>query len=384
MKLEMHEHIEETINALALKSKSKNLHAFVGFDGFIDRIQRAVERKLDGSNRYFKTIASFSNYLSKLKDKSGQIELTTDIVKIGGNAPILSNALGHLGVTNYCVGALGFPEVNRLFKTMEPHCNLISVNEPGDSRALEFSDGKIIFSELGMFDHFDWKWIIGKIELERLRELVNPAHLVSLVDWANLPHATDILQGFLDDVIKPSGRKDFLFLFDLCDPSKKSVEQIDEALDIISSYSHYGKVTLGLNQHETMRIWNLLNDYEPLHGYHYMSLPEAGQFIYDTMNIEYLLVHPVEKVLLYTPNGMLEMQGRVIDKPLVLTGAGDNLNAGFAYGWMLDLKPEQRVVLGIAAAGAYIQNGLSPTEKDLMRYLQQWLKEDSVAMPALT
>jgi hypothetical protein len=244
--------------SIVLKS-SIDKKVFVGFDGFVDKIKKAVKQKQNLRTEYYKTLREFSERINAVTGKSGQIELSTQEIKLGGNAPILSNTLGNLGIESFCLGSLGYPEKHYVSSGMNERCNVISLLDPGERDAIEFEDGKIIFSELSVFDNYDWQYIKKKIDIEKLRKAVVESSLLAFVDWINLPHASDIWEGILADIVKPSGKKDFLFLFDLCDPSKKTTEEIDEVLDLISCFSFYGKVTLGLNENETLKIWGEIN-----------------------------------------------------------------------------------------------------------------------------
>lgn len=385
----------ETTTALLveLKSKLKLLHkqeipfkAFAGFDGFIDRIQKAVKKKHSARDEYFTSISEFADYLKTLAGKSGQVELITEKTKMGGNAPIMSNSLARLNVNVTCLGTMGFPGINPVFEAMHPSCQKISVSPPGISNAFEFSDGKLIFSELDELANYDWNQIAKNGDLNRVRKTALENQLFALVNWVNLPHATLIWQEFHNKIVKHGGKKDNYFMFDLCDPSKKSTQEIDEVLDLISDFSYYGNVTLGLNENEANKIWMALTgkreDEIP-------SLEIAGRFIYQSMNIDTLLIHPIDRTLVFTNNMtpervprsskeprpkpiVLEMQGNVVLKPKVLTGGGDNLNAGYCLGLLAGYEIHYCLLLGMAASGAYIQNGFSANVDGLIEYIDKW------------
>lgn len=388
----------ETTNALLVELKNKltalqkqkgAFKALAGFDGFMDRIQKAVKKKHSARNEYFTSIPEFADYLKTLAGKSGQVELITEKIKMGGNAPIISHTLARLNVSATCVGAMGSPEINKVFEAMHPSCHKISVASPGISNALEFSDGKLIFSELDELADYDWNRIAKNGVLNKIRKAAQEAQLIALVDWVNLPNATIIWQQFRDKIIKQSGRKDFYFMFDLCDPSRKSEQEIDEVIDLISSFSYYGKVTLGLNENETNKIWMALTGYRESQ---LPSLETAGHFIYQAMNIDTLLIHPLDRTLVFT-NSMstdirprptkeskpkpivIELQGNVVMKPKVLTGGGDNLNAGYSLGLLAGYEIQYCMLLGMAAAGAYIQKGVSPNLVELIEYIDHWMSK---------
>ncbi len=351
---------------------------FVGFDGFVDKIMKAVRQKKNFETIYFATVRDFAARINSASGKIGQIELVNQRVKLGGNGPILSNTLGKLGVQSFCAGALGYPDRHDVFSKMDSKCELISLQNPGESSAIEFEDGKIILSELSVFNEYDWKFVKNSSHLERIKKAVLASSIVAFVDWVNLPNASDIWEGVLDEIIKPSGRKNFYFLFDLCDPSKKTDEQIDEILDVISSFSPYGKVTLGLNENETLRIWCAINgvDYNsPSERDRIPSVRSAGDALYKTMNIDCLLVHPTDRTIVFRQHEIVELQGRLVTNPKVLTGGGDNLNAGYCLGLLNELSLQHCMLLGMATSGAYIQNGITPDVKSIIDYIQVWIEE---------
>jgi len=359
--------------------ESKNsFHVFAGFDGFIDKIQKPVLKKEGDTSLFFETIEDFANHLISLKGKSGQVEVVTKKVKSGGNAPILCNALGKLGINSICAGAMGSPEIHPVFSGIHANSKLISILNPGESDALEFTDGKIILSDLEVFDRYDWKCIKAHVNPDEIKKYVENCQLLAFVDWVNLPHASDIWEGFLHDIIKPLKKNDFHFLFDLCDPTRKTVQQIDEILDIMSSFSPYGNVTLGLNENETYKIWMALNGFNLKTNPMKIDLPPlkvAAQSIYNTMSISALLVHPVDRTIVITKKERIEMEGRVVKAPVVLTGGGDNLNAGFCLGLLLGFEMPLCMLLGMAASGSYVQNGVSPDVNDLIAYIKHWSEE---------
>lgn len=347
---------------------------FVGFDGFVDKIQKAVKKKKDGQNIFFNSIEEFSKHLGSLSGKSGQIELVTTRTKAGGNAPILSAALAELNIKSFCIGAMGFPSVGPLFQGLTPMSEISSINSPGNSQAIEFNDGKIILSDLSSFTNYDWGYVKKNAGLDNLRNTIELCNVVALVDWSNLPNATNIWQGLLDDVIKVGTQSDFCFLFDLCDPSKKDAAEINEILKLISSFTPYGKVTLALNENETRKIGMALNHNEGDQDGS-SQLADIGRFIYDSMEIDTLLIHPIDRALAFQKNQIIELRGRLVKEPKVQTGGGDNFNAGYCLGLLTGMSIDQCMLLSIVTAGVYVQNGKSPSVNDLIHYLNNWEME---------
>ncbi len=361
------------LNERLLHAPSATQRVFVGFDGFVDTIMKVVKQKFNYRNDYIKTIGEFADLIQRASGRSRQFELVTDRIKLGGNAPILFSTLSKFGVDAVCAGSLGVPAIHPVFASLDSN-KLIPLANPGDSRALEFSDGKIILSELSMFGHYDWNTISTTSGVEKIRAAILESNLVAFVDWANLPFASDIWDGVLQNIIKPSGRKDFRFFFDLCDPSKKTCEQIDEVLDLIGCFAVYGDVTLGLNENETIRLWSALYGKDENVG-HVPPLEHAAKELFNLINIQSLLVHPIDRTILLRPQEIVERKGRLVKEPKVLTGGGDNLNAGYIYGLLNSYPLEQCLLLAMATSGAYIQNGASPDIDAIRAYISNWMNE---------
>jgi hypothetical protein len=369
----------------AVMSRPTEKKVFVGFDGFVDKIKKAVKEKQNTQVVYFNSIRDFADRIAMACGKSGQIQMDIQRTKFGGNAPILSDTLGKLGVSTCCLGSMGYPRRHKMFSGLSPLCETISVLDPGLSDAVEFADGKVIFSELEVFEKYTWEYVKRVGGLEKIQAAVSESALLAFVDWANLPHASDIWQGMLQDVIKPSKRKDLYFFFDLCDPSKKTTGQIDEVLDLVSAFSCYGKVTLGLNENETLKIWSALRGVDFVNEKEKLPpVKEAGDFLYRTMNIDTLLVHPTDRCIAYRQLETVELSGRLVTNPRVLTGGGDNLNAGFCLGLLSGFALPECMLLGMAASGAYIENGTSPDGQAILQYLDVWeqeLEQKSMSQP---
>ncbi|HCW09298.1 MAG TPA: hypothetical protein DGG95_18235, partial [Cytophagales bacterium] len=265
-------------------------------------------------------------------------------------------------------------EADPIFQPMASSVELLSVIAPGSSQAIEFNDGKIILSDLSSFSDYDWNYIKENFGTTKISSAVNSSDLIALVDWANLPNSTHLWRGFLNDVIKFTKKKGLIFLFDICDPSKRSSTEIKELLILMNDYTEYGSVTLAVNENEALKIWMSLNDLENEQET-MPSLTEIGSFIFTKLSIDTLLIHPIDRTLVFQKYQTIEMKGRVVTDPKVLTGGGDNLNAGYSLGLMKGLNISQCMLLSMITSGAFVENGKSPKIEDLIDYLNSWVDE---------
>lgn len=353
------------------KDKEVEKKVFLGFDGYIDKIQKAVKTRSRENVDYYPTLTEFAARIDRAAGKSGQVELVTQEIKIGGNAPIMGHALGSAGIKTICLCNAGYPVRNQLYNNLHPDVEILSLGDPAETNALEFNDGKMILSELSTFRKINWDYVKEQIGLEKITDHLSNSAVLALVGWCNPDHATDVWKGILVDVMPNYSEKDLIF-FDLADPTKKNKEDLLEVIDIINSYSKYGKVILGINENETNKLFAILSNEFPENVPEEDDLIKRGKFIYSVMNIEALLIHPVDRSILISKEEVINLEGKVIEEPKISTGGGDNLNAGFCLGSLLGFSLKECMILGMAMSGAYVQNGKSPDISEIIAYLKTW------------
>ena len=284
---------------------------FIGLDGYIDKIQKVVQAQDGQSRSYYPTIDTFAKRIERAAGLSAQLELVSQEVKLGGNAPIMAHALASLGVLNYCLGNFGSPVIDPLFEQIHSQSKLISLGAPAETNALEFDDGKLILSEVSPFQTIDWNFVKETVGMANLTRYCNSTKFIALVDWCNLPLATD---------------------------ARRQAKTIE--------------IQTGKSAGD--------------------ELNEVCLFIYEHTNLTNLLVHPLNRSIIVSPQGIQAIPGQVVAKPRISTGGGDNLNAGFCFGQLAGYSLEDSALLGMATSGAYVQNGKSPSRSELIFYLQNW------------
>ncbi|MGK7397125.1 MAG: hypothetical protein ACNS62_21285 [Candidatus Cyclobacteriaceae bacterium M3_2C_046] len=365
--MEQQKLINDTIQLLQDKKSSiPDFQVFTGFDGYVDKIQRVVKARKKEEFEAFPTIQELSLKIGEAAGKSAQFELVTQELKLGGNAPIMANALGGLGLKNVCMAALGFPEVLPVFDHMHPNARKISISNPGLTNALEFDDGKLILSEVTSLNQITWESIKKNVGMEQLITSAQ-ADLMALVDWSNLNHCTEIWQGMFQDIIPNLSKKPEIYFFDICDPSKKQKEDLENLIHLLSQYRIHGRVILGINENEANLMHRIIFERDDFKT----TLLSKGREIFNYLNIDLLLIHPVDRALAFTSQSELEVKGKVVARPKISTGGGDNFNAGFCLGLLLSGSTEQCLLLGIATSGSYVKNGKSPSPDDLIYYLKE-------------
>ena len=72
----------------------KRSSASVGLDGFVDEIIHVVDKRLDvGRFERIPTIQGYADRIAEASGRSTNMELVTQRIKLGGNGPIMANAL---------------------------------------------------------------------------------------------------------------------------------------------------------------------------------------------------------------------------------------------------------------------------------------------------
>ncbi len=338
---------------------------FVGFDGFIDEIIHVVkERKTTTEYDRIETINDFSERIAESAGLSGNIEFMPIRIKLGGNGPILANALMKLGYGINIAGALGKTRVHSVFAELaEKALKVISFADPGHTDALEFLDGKIMLGKVQHLEEINWVNLLKKIDLKHLTRIIEDSRLFALTNWTMLPGMNSILKGILK-ILPQIKHKPLLFL-DLADPHIRMEPDLIEVLNLISQLEKCAPVILGLNQRESGLIAEVLNIEEDL-------LTIRSVRIREKLGLSFLLIHPVDGAVVATREESFWLSGPYTPRPLLTTGAGDNFNAGFCHGILAGLSPRESLVCGVSTAGFYVRNGYPPGINELVDFMRNW------------
>src|ERR1041384_5626888 len=143
---------------LANASRVSTMTAFVGLDGFVDDILHVVDKR-ESAEKYLRlpTIAQLAERLAGAAGRSTNIELVTQLTKLGGNGPIMANALASFGLKVTYLGILGYPNLHSVFQEFSKRAEVYSIAEPGYTDALEFEDGKIMLGKHQSLSQMNWE-----------------------------------------------------------------------------------------------------------------------------------------------------------------------------------------------------------------------------------
>jgi sugar/nucleoside kinase (ribokinase family) len=346
--------------------------SMVGLDGFVDKIVTPVDKRHGMGEQFYavETIADLGSRISAAAGKSANLELFPRFEKLGGNGPIMANALLSLGLGVRYVGALGNPVIHPVFEEFADKTQAISLTDPGITTALEFKDGKLMLGNMVSLEGIDYNQIIQAAGEGPFLDMLSKCDLVSIVNWTMIPKMTSILQDLADKVLPNLPPRDNRsFFFDLTDPAKRSKEDLLEVLKVISRFQAHAETTLGLNYNEALQVCDTLglaqgNKSED-------SLKKMATEIRRKMEIACVVAHPVDSAACATKDGAWWSEGPFTDNPKITTGAGDHFNAGFSAARLSGYSPLTSLAIATCTSGHYVRTAQSPSTNQVIELLKQ-------------
>jgi hypothetical protein len=355
----------------AAANRASQLRAFVGLDGFVDEILHVVDKR-ESALKYQRLtqMANWGGRIGAAAGKSTNIELVSQLTKLGGNGPIMANALASFGMHVDYLGILGYPNLHPVFTDFSKIANVVSIAEPGYTDAVEFEDGKVMLGKHSSLKEMNWANICERFGKEKFAALIANANFVGFVNWTMLTGMSDIWAATLKEICPQlTGPRRTMF-FDLADPEKRTKEDIAAALKLIQSFEQYFDVILGLNEKESTEVGTVLgldtSDHSPA------GLVKVGEQIRKQVPVNTLVIHPTHYALAISAAGSAVVEGPFTPKPLITTGAGDHFNAGFCLGKLLGMDNAGSVLTGVATSGFYVRTAKSPNIPDLIGLLNSW------------
>lgn len=341
--------------------------AVIGLDGFVDQIISVVDKR-ESAERFTRvpTLTAMGQKIIAAAGKSTNIELVVERVKLGGNGPIMANALAVFGLQVTYIGNLGYPHLHPVFEDLARRATVHSIAEPGLTDALEFEDGKIMLGKHAPLRDVNWRNLIERVGRERLRALLAQADLIGLQNWTMLPFMSEIWEHLLAEIVPQLTERHFFF-FDLADPEKRDPKDIGHALRLIGRFQQKFDVYLGLNEKESHEIGAVLDYRGPPDGE--PAVRELAAHIQQRLNISGVVVHPRAYAVAASGQCVVKVDGPFVERPLISTGAGDHFNAGFCLGKLIGAPDEVALQLGVATSGYYVRTAQSPTASQLVEFL---------------
>jgi hypothetical protein len=208
--------------------------AIVGLDGFVDTIVTPVALRAGQGENFtpIGTIAEFGQRIAAAAGKSTNIEFYPRMEKLGGNGPIMANAVLAQGPQVTYIGALGAPAIHPVFQDLANRAHVVSLCAAAATTAAVFSYGKILLGMMKSLDEITPAKIDEVMGSAAWRDALSASDLVALVNWTMIPNMTAIFDDLVGRLLplRPSlpGR---IYYYDLADPEKRSTSELVYALE---------------------------------------------------------------------------------------------------------------------------------------------------------
>jgi sugar/nucleoside kinase (ribokinase family) len=348
-----------------------NTPALLGFDGFIDTILHVVDQRASATE-YTRvlTLEEYGRRISAAAGQSTNVEVVAQTVKLGGNGPIMANAMATLGLpVTYC-GMTGYPQTHPVFQDFSHSAHLLPLCEPALTDAYEFDDGKLIVGKHATVAEVSYETLVARVGEDTWSAVWNASKFIGMVNWTMLPHLTALWKTLQKHSANDLGEPKTIF-FDLADPEKRTREDLVEGLETLSSFAPAHKVVLGLNEKEGIQVAAALEIPHIAGDDPREVVSNTARAIREKLGVAACVIHPTAFAAASTPEATSSVGGPWIAKPKISTGAGDHFNAGFCLGMLAGGTLDDALQIGVATSGFYVRNAASPSRLQLIDFLQE-------------
>jgi ketohexokinase len=341
--------------------------AIVGLDGFVDEIIAVVDKRVqDNRIEPVKTISAMGEKILRAAGQSCNYELAVKQIKLGGNGPIMANALATAGLSVSYIGSVGYPEIHPVFADFARRASVLSIAQPGHTDALEFEDGKLMLGKYECLSEITWESLVARVGKDQLKKILASANLVAMTNWTMIPAMQEIWHKLAEQIAE-SPLQDRKFFVDLADPEKRTPGDVRAAMKSLTILQQGVDVILGLNLKEAAEIAETIG----LHGLEADESAMAGlaEGIRRELNLYCVVVHPRRGAAAAIADETAHFAGPFVQQPKISTGAGDHFNAGFCLGRTIGFTLEESLCAGVATSGFYVRNGRSPGGSELAEFI---------------
>ncbi|OHE73549.1 MAG: hypothetical protein A2Y14_03105 [Verrucomicrobia bacterium GWF2_51_19] len=320
----------------------------------------AVDRRWGPGDAFeaIETIGAFADRIARAKGAGTNIELFTKEERVGGNGPNFCNGLLGGGVEVECAGLFGN---HPIFNDFRARVKTYSVGEPGLTEALEFRDGKIMLGYTTQLDAITYENLVAAVGEQQLFESLDQADLVGFMNWTMSFHLPDLLKR-LQKGLKPSSQR--LFFFDICDPAKRTVDELRDFLHSLKTFRPFGRVVLSLNRSESEQARFALSKESVACSAE--NILDYAKTLGSLLDVDLMILHLTDGAAGYDRNQAVYVEGPICKIPKITTGGGDIFNAGCALGLLQNLPLNDTLTLARNYANFFVSTAELPTLEKIL------------------
>ncbi len=356
---------------------------FLGFDGYIDSLYSTVSKRTDSTN--WIKMDSMSEFADRIQDASGSscnIERVLKKKIAGGFAPNMARAISGIGAKVILVGAMGFPEINPLFKEFQENVELFSIKEMGETAAFEFDDGKVMCTDFGNINQITWDTIMSVIPRDEFIGLIEKSDAIGQGHWSLVPNMNSIWEKMIEEIFpNVTNMRDKIFMVDPSDCKKRTHADINEKLKLLQKIDVFSHVMLSLNDKEAIDITNVIISKDSAFQKKRVSQVKShedyidiGEKLNEVLDISYLVIHDPHFATISTKTSHDWVTEGYTSKPNFTTAAGDHFNGGVLTSLVCGLKPEESLVIGNALTAIFVRTGISVGLNKVRKFVESYFK----------
>ena len=341
----------------------------LGCDGFVDETYEIVEERKSQSD--YSTIENLKDFGELIVERSGGgvgVEIVPKRRCEGGFGINTGRIAACLGLKPVLPGLYGEKEIDPAYEEFVESCELTSLGDPALTLAFEFSNGKLLMSDLGAVSNLKWEDFEKHFGEAKIKELFTGVDILGLGYWSLTSNFDDLFKGFMKqyETITPPRR----MFFDFADIKKKSSESFMTSLELIKQHNSKIPMAFSLNHHEIMELCSRIGvecaEATP------EAITAALPIARDKIGFDELIVHtPDFAVASSTAEGeacaMQDRQSNVVR----LAGAGDSFNGGYICASLGDLPIKERLVVANATTAFFVTQGTGPTKQELIAQIEK-------------
>jgi hypothetical protein len=341
----------------------------LGCDGFVDEVYQLVQvrHSLDDFTPMDK-LREFGELIVQRADGGVGLEMVHKRRCEGGFSINTGRVAGMFGLNPTLTGLFGSSETDPAFAVFEDICNLVSLGDPALTVALEFSDGKVLMSDLKTVANLTWEDFVAHFGADKLKEMFAGTDILGLGYWSLTPDFDNLFTGFVSQFegITPPRR---MFL-DFADIKKKSPESFTKSLTLIKQFNATIPMTVSLNEHEVSELFSRVGiDSE---GNDPASIQSALTQAREKIGIDELVVHTPSFAAASSAEGGEALAIQETQTEVVRTaGAGDTFNGGYLCASLGDLPVKERLVIANAATAFFVTHAAPPSKDELLAQIEK-------------
>jgi hypothetical protein len=361
--------MNDTLKPYADFLQNLNGKILLGCDGFVDETYEVVEvRRSQSDYTPMQKLRQFGELLVERAEGGVGVELVHKRRCEGGFGINTGRVPALLGLKPFITGLFGSQTIDPAFHEFQDICNLLSLGDPALTIALEFSDGKVLMSNLKAVSNLTWETYKNHFGPEGLKKLFADVDILGLGYWSLMANFDEIFLGFMDqyEALAPPRR----MFFDFADIKKKSSESFIKSLDLIRSFNSKMPMTLSLNEHEVIELCSRVGVARPNPAP--SEVAATLTVVREKIGFDELVVHTPEFA---AASSAAEGEAYAIQNRqknvIRLAGAGDSFNGGYICASLGDLSLKQRLVVANASTAFFVTHATAPTKEQLLAQIAQ-------------